>query len=65
MENEKLYQCKISMSCKASSPAEAAEMLLANVVKNPNWYWVHVDVEEIDGNSSFTVDTENGEVEEK
>jgi len=62
MENEKWYQCKISMSYKASSPAEAAEMLLANIATNPNWY---VDVKEIDGNSSFTVDTETGEVEEK
>ena len=50
------------MSYKASSPAEAAEMLLANVATNPNWY---VDVKEIDGDRSFTVDTENGEVQEK
>jgi hypothetical protein len=62
MENEKWYECKLSMSYKASSPAEAAEKLLANVATNPNLY---VDVKEIDGDRSFTVDTENGEVEEK
>lgn len=62
MENEKWYECKISMSYKASSPAEAAEMLLANIATNPNWY---VEVKDIDGNGSFTVDTETGEVEEK
>jgi hypothetical protein len=50
------------MSYKASSPVEAAEMLLDNVATNPNWY---VEVKEIDGDRSFTVDTENGEAEEK
>ena len=62
MENEKCYECKLSMSYKASYPIEAAEMLLDNVATNPNWY---VHVKEIDGDRSFTVDTENGEVEEK
>jgi hypothetical protein len=50
------------MSYKASSPAEAAEMLLANVAMNPNWY---VHVKEIDSERSFEVDTETGETEEK
>ena len=44
MENEKWYECKLSMSYKASSPVEAAEMLLDNVATNPNWY---VEVKEI------------------
>ena len=62
MENEKWYECKLSMSYKASSPAEAAEKLLANVATNPNWY---VDVKEIDTQKKFEVDTQTGETEEK
>lgn len=62
MEKEKWYECKVSMTYRASSPAEAAEKLLANVAANPNWY---VDVKEIDSQRSFTVDTETGETEEK
>lgn len=62
MEQEKWYECTLSMSYKASSPAEAAEMLLANVATNPNWY---VHVKELDSKRSFEVDTETGETEEK
>jgi len=62
MENKKWYQCKISMVYEASSPAEAAKMLVANIATNPNWY---VEVNQIDGERSFTVDTETDEVEEK
>jgi hypothetical protein len=50
------------MSYTASSPAEAAEMLLANVATNPNWY---VHVKELDTQKKFEVDTETGETEEK
>jgi hypothetical protein len=62
MENEKWYECSLSMSYKASSPAEAAEMLLTNVATNPNWY---VHVKELDTQKNFEVDTQTGETEEK
>jgi hypothetical protein len=62
MENGTWYTCKISMVYQALSPAEAAKMLVDNIATNPNWY---VEVTQIDGERSFTVDTENGEVEEK
>ena len=62
MENETWYECKLSMSYKASSPAEAAEMLLANIATNPNWY---VHVKELDTQKKFEVDTQTGETDEK
>lgn len=60
-KNEKWYECRISQSYLAKDPADAAKQLLDNIATNPNWY---VEVKEIDGKASFTVDTETDEVQE-
>lgn len=59
MKKTKAYECTVSMSYNAESPADAAKQFLDNIASNPNWY---VEVKEINGTGVFTVDTETDEI---
>lgn len=55
------FECMVSFTYDAETPADAAKQFIANIQNNPNWF---VKVKEIETNKNYTVDTETDDTEE-